>query len=83
MGGLNKKQSMFYFLKNVLIFDSNRVIEGVISMSCLWSHGKILFLVEVITGQRLALYSVIVLRTRVSIACTVNRTGKYIFSYSF
>ena len=30
-------------------------MEGVICIKCFWSHGKILFLAEIIAGQRSAL----------------------------
>ena len=41
-------------------------------MSCFWSHGKILFLAEIIAGQRLALI-VIVLLEQFSITRPENR----------
>ena len=47
-----------------------------ISIRCFWSNEKILFLAEVITGQRSApMFN--------SIVCPEKRTSKPIFSYSF
>ena len=41
---------MKFLLKLIL-----KLYKGVISISCFWSHRKILFLAEIIAGQRSAL----------------------------